>query len=85
MSRSRRKPWYVMTHKIDKDIVHGRIRAKMRGEMAKAEPNVAVLEGDAKEFGFADWGTKFGFDFMGSLSELERERYGGEREKACRK
>lgn len=85
MSRSKRKPFYVCSGKVDKDIVHGQVRAKIRAELQKDEPDHTVLESTIKQFGLEDYGTVFGFDFMGTLSEEERPHFEEESKRCARK
>ena len=75
MSRSKKKPIIVCSTKVDKDIVHGQVRAKIRAELQKDEPDHQVLESTIKQFGLEDLGTVFGFDFLGGCSEEERAEY----------
>jgi len=63
MSRSYRKPYYVMSKPKDKDIANGQARAKIRAELNKPEPDINILEADTKELGLDDWGTKIAFEF----------------------
>ncbi|HPD32640.1 MAG TPA: hypothetical protein PLL20_21835 [Phycisphaerae bacterium] len=66
MSRSRRKPVVVLSPKIDKDVVHGQVRAHVRDALLKAvdEPDCPILDADVKDLGLEDWGTKFDYQYM---------------------
>ena len=49
------------------------------------DPPIIDIEADTRSLGKAEWGTKFGYDFMGSLSEEERVEYEEEKKKCSRK
>ena len=85
MSKSKRKPFYVCSPKVDKDTVHGQVRAKIRAELQKPEPDHQVLESTIRDFGLKDLGTVLGFDYLGSLSEEERVEQEEEIKRCARK
>jgi len=85
MTRSYRKPYHVLSTKIDKDFDHKKVRKRVKQELLKDEPDLCIIEGDTKELGLQEWGTKFGYEFLGDLSEEERVEYIEDRMKACRK
>ena len=85
MSRSKRKPFHVLSSKIDKDYAHKAVRCKVKCELKKAEPDELIIEADTKEMGKEEWGTKFGYEFMANLSEEERIEIQKDKDKATRK
>lgn len=85
MSRSKRQPFLVCSGRIDKDIVHGQVRAKMRAELQKDEPDHVVLESTIKELGLMDLGTVMGFDYLGDLTDEERAVWEEEEKRCARK
>lgn len=85
MSRSKRKPFYVCTSKVDKDIVHGQVRAKIRAELQKDEPNYVVLESTIRDFGLEDLETVIGFDYLGDLLDEEQAEWEEEEKRCARK
>jgi len=88
MSRSRRYPMYVLTNQIDKDKAHRRVRKFVRQTlhtMDLNDPPVIDIEADTRSIGAEEWGTKFGYDFMGSLGEWERKEFEEDKERCSRK
>lgn len=43
------------------------------------------IEGDTRSLGHEEWGTKFGYDFLGELSEEEKAECEEDKRKASRK
>jgi hypothetical protein len=62
MSRSKKKPIIQLTHQIDKDIDHRRVRRRVKVELAKfEEPDIIIIEGDTRDFGLEELGTVLGY------------------------
>ena len=64
MSRSFKKPVVKISPKIDKDIVHGQVRAAVRAELNKQEPNELIIESDVRDLGLEDMGTKLDYIYI---------------------
>ena len=87
MSRSTRYPMWVISKPVDEKAhraVRKYVKQKLR-TMDIDEPPVIDIEGDTRSLGKAEWGTKMGYDFMGSLSEEERAEYEEDMKKCTRK
>ena len=67
---------------------HRAVRKFVKQKLSKIDlndPPIISIEGDTRTLGKQDWGTKFGFDFLGSLSPEERAEYDDDVKKAFRK
>ena len=58
MSRSKKKPIIQLTHQIDKDTAHKKVRRKVKSELDKPEPDLAILFTDTNDVD-DEYGTKF--------------------------
>lgn len=88
MSRSRRYPMCVMSNQIDKDKAHRRVRKHVKQTLQTMDLDdipVIDIEADTWSIGAEEWGTKFGYDFLGSLDEEERAELEEDRRRASRK
>lgn len=88
MSRSRKYPVYTCTNQIDKKTAHKKVRKHVKQvlrTMDLEDPPIIDIEADTRSIGAEEWGTKFGYDFMGDLSEEERLELEEDKEKASRK
>ena len=87
MSRSTRYPVHVISKRID-EKAHRAVRKHVKQKlqtMVLDEPPIIDIEGDTKSLGKSEWGTRFGYDFMGSLGEEERAEYEEDKRKCARK
>ena len=87
MSRSNRYPVYVVSKPID-EKAHRAVRKYVKQKLQTMdieEPPIIDIEGDTRSLGKAGWGTRVGYDFMGSLSEEERAEYEEDKIKCSRK
>lgn len=88
MSRSRRYPICTISNQIDKGKAHRRVRKHVKQilqTMDLDDPPIIDIEADTRSIGAEEWGTKFGFDFVGRLGEEEREELEEDKRKAARK
>ena len=87
MTRSTRYPVWVVSKPID-EKAHRAVRKYVKQKIQTMdidEPPVIDIEGDTRSLGKAEWGTRFGYDFMGSLGEEEKEEYREDMMKCARK
>lgn len=88
MSRSKRYPVHVLTSQIDKDKAHRRVRKRVKQTLQTMDLDdisVIDIEADTRSIGAEEYGTKFGFDFIGQLDDEERAVYEEDKRKAARK
>lgn len=88
MTRSRKKHSIITVSKKVSKYAHRAVRKFVKQKlrtMDPYDPPVLDIEGDTRTLGHEEWGTKFGYDFMGSLSEEERAEYDDDYKKSLRK
>lgn len=88
MSRSTKYPMWTLTGKIDKDFAHKQVRKHVNSvlqTMDYNDPPIIDIEADTRSLGIEEYGTKFGYDFMGSLGEDERVEFEEDQKKCMRK
>lgn len=91
MSRSRRFPMHVLTNQIDKGKAHRRVRKHVKQVLSTTDFTdvddevILDIEADTRSLGCEEWGTKFGYDFLGELGDEARAEFEDDKRKASRK
>lgn len=79
---------HVCANKIDKSSAHKRVRKFVKQTLSTMDlddPPIIDIEADTRDIGAEEYGTKFGYDFIGNLSEEERLEYKEDKKKCSRK